>query len=158
MPGHACLSPAELATLETMSAFEELAGCLTLGSLLDVVREGWGDFELIDHWKQGEFHHDVVIGLPESCDLPCRVLIVATNCNGGIKEVLGFDELPSRWALWHQRCPENPEFAGELPEIKGMARTQHWFDPCELLAPSARSELRSEFRRRQRGGGWEPSE
>ena len=138
-----------------MDAFSELADALTLGSLLDLVRERYGDFELIDHWKQGEFHHDVVIGLQAHCELPCRVLVVATNCNGGIKEVLAFDECPSRRALWHQRCPENPEFAGELPVIKGMARTHHWFDPCELLAPDARSELRSEFRRRQRGGGWE---
>ncbi len=33
-------------------------------------------------------------------------------------------------------------------------RTPHWFDPCELLTPDTRSELRPEFRRRQRGGGW----
>ena len=37
----------------------------------------------------------------------------------------------------------------------GRAQTVHWFDPCELLADDARSELRPEFRRRQRGGGWE---
>jgi hypothetical protein len=34
------------------------------------------------------------------------------------------------------------------------ATTEHWFDPCELLAPDARSELREEFRERQCGGGW----
>jgi Ribbon-helix-helix protein, copG family len=40
--------------------------------------------------------------------------------------------------------------------IQGL--TEHWFDPCELLAPDARSELRPEYRRRQDGGGWEFSE
>jgi hypothetical protein len=141
-----------------VKAFAELAACLTLGSLLREVRERYGDFDLVDHWKQGEFHHDVVLRIPNGPDSPCRFLVVATNCNGGIKEVLGFDECPSRLALWHQRCPENREFAGELPVIKGIARTHHWFDPCELLTPDARSELRPEFRRRQRGGGWEPTE
>ena len=141
-----------------MNAFADLADCLTLGTLLDAVRERWGDFELLSHWKQGEFHHDIVISLQGSSDSPFEVLVVATNCNGGIKEVLGFDEPPERSALWHGRCPENPEFEGELPDIRGMARTHHWFDPCELLKPDARSELRSEFRRRQRGGGWEPTD
>jgi len=40
-------------------------------------------------------------------ELPAPVLVVATNCNGGVKEVLCFDELPDRLALWHARCPEN---------------------------------------------------
>ena len=42
-----------------------------------------------------------------------------------------------------------------LPPMMGLARTLHYFDPCELLRPDARSELRPEHRRRQRGGGWE---
>ncbi|MEM7609039.1 MAG: hypothetical protein AAF411_27130, partial [Myxococcota bacterium] len=95
--------------------------------------------------------------LNESAKLPASVLIVSTNCNGGIKEVLAFDELPERWALWNHRCPATPDVAGELPPLLGAARTHHWFDPCELLAENARSELRPEFRRRQRGGGWEPN-
>jgi hypothetical protein len=36
------------------------------------------------------------------------------------------------------------------------ARTVHWFEPCALLGPDARSELRPEFRERQEGGGWQP--
>ena len=40
-------------------------------------------------------------------------------------------------------------------EVLGVARSHHYFDPCELLVPDARSELRPEHRRRQRGGGWE---
>ncbi|MCB9788905.1 MAG: hypothetical protein H6744_19690 [Deltaproteobacteria bacterium] len=56
--------------------------------------------------------------------------------------------------MWHARCPDNPEFEGELPPVLAVARTAHWFDPCALLAEDARSELRPEARRRQRGGGW----
>jgi hypothetical protein len=80
--------------------------------------------------------------------------VVATNCNGGVKEVLCFGEAPDRSALWHHRCPDNPEFAGELAPILERSTTHHWFDPCELLKPDARSEYRSEFRERQAGGGW----
>ena len=35
------------------------------------------------------------------------------------------------------------------------ATGDRWFDPCELLRPDARSELRPEYRTRQQGGGWE---
>jgi hypothetical protein len=38
----------------------------------------------------------------------------------------------------------------------GALRTEHWFDPCALLGPDARSEYREEFRERQCGGGWTP--
>ena len=48
-----------------------------------------------------------------------------------------------------------PEFAGELRFINGTARTHQWFDPCELLGPDVRIELRPQSHRRQRGGGWE---
>jgi hypothetical protein len=128
-----------------------------LGSLLDEVQRRFGGYDLIAHWTQGEFHHDVVLRLPESASsvLPGRVLVVATNCNGGVKEILAFSDVPDRRALWHHRCPRIPEFGGVLGPILRRAVTEHWFDPCELLAASARSELRPEFRRRQQGGGWE---
>jgi hypothetical protein len=136
--------------------FERLASTLTLGSLLDAVRELCGSYELIDHWQQGEFHHDVVLRVDGAgaAALPGPVLIVATNCNGGVKELLCFDRPPARWALWHRRCPRNGEFEGFCPEPLAAARTVHWFDPCELLTPEARSELRPECRQRERGGGW----
>jgi hypothetical protein len=60
-----------------------------------------------------------------------------------------------RSALWHWRCPALAEFAGDLPPILDRAVTEHYFDPCELLAENARSELRAEHRQRQAGGGWE---
>src|SRR4051812_46715580 len=38
----------------------ELATSLMLGDLLNRVRQHWGSYELLDHWQQGEFHHDTV--------------------------------------------------------------------------------------------------
>jgi hypothetical protein len=112
-------------------------------------------YELLDHWAQGEFHHDVVLRTDDV------VLVVATNCNGGIKEVVAFDAMPERWALWAERCPDNAEFLQRartpLPRVLGQARTRHWFDPCELLVDDARSELKPSCRRRSVGGGWEPA-
>jgi hypothetical protein len=128
---------------------DDLAKTMVLGALLDALARTDGGYELVDHWQQGEFHHDTVLALRSG-----GFLVVATNCNGGIKEVLRFDSLPDRWALWHHRCPDNPEFVGALPAIRERAITDHWFDPCALLLPDARSELRAEHRSRMRGGGW----
>ncbi len=128
---------------------------MVLGTLLDSLRERFGRYELVDHWKQGEFHHDVIVRVPHADGLPGSILTVATNCNGGVKEVLCFTEIPSRSALWHWRCPDAEEFSGSLPPILDRGVTHHWFDPCDLLGSTARSELKPEFRRRQEGGGWE---
>jgi hypothetical protein len=128
---------------------------LTLGSLLEELRGRLGGYELVTHWQQGEFHHDTVLRVDAArAGLPGPVLVVATNCNGGIKEVLCFAEVPTHGALWQRRCPGNNEFQGVLPELLGHTKTLHWFDPCELLIDSARSEYREEFRERQSGGGW----
>ena len=124
---------------------------MVLGTLLERLRDRYGRYELLEHWKQGEFHHDIVVRLPDDG----VVLVVATNCNGGVKEVLAFDGVPDRSALWHSRCPAVADFAGELPTSLGRAITTHWFDPCNLLTDDARSELREEFRKRQHGGGWQ---
>jgi hypothetical protein len=134
----------------------ELTAHLALGSLLDHLVSRHGGYDLVAHWKQGEFHHDVVVRVQEQGALPGDVLVVATNCNGGVKELLCFDVVPDRYALWHARCPDNPEFNGELGRVLAEARTHHWFDPCELLVSGARSEMKPECRRRQRGGGYEP--
>ena len=131
-----------------------LADHMTLGALLEEVRETYGGYELLDHWQQGEFHHDVVVRVATPGALPGPVLVVATNCNGGVKEVLAFNDVPSRGGLWRWRCPQNPEFSGDVPTIAGRAETVHFFDPCELLLDTSRSELREEFRARQSGGGW----
>ena len=138
-----------------MSTVQQLADTLVLGSLLEELRATVGPFELLDHWQQGEFHHDVLMRVEHAQKLPGQVLVVATNCNGGVKEVLCFDELPQRGALWHFRCPNAEEFSGKLPELRGRATTPHWFNPCELFAVDARSELKAEYRQRQHGGGWE---
>lgn len=147
------LAPGE--TVAPMNDAGELASALVLGHLLERL-DARGGYELVAHWKQGEFHHDVVVRVRDRASLPGDVLVVSTNCNGGIKEVLVFDRVPERYALWHARCPQNAEFEGELPPPLASARTVHWFDPCELLREDARSELKPEHRRRQRGGGFEP--
>lgn len=131
---------------------QELADTLVLGALLDELRTRHGRYELIAHWEQGEFHHDVVVRVAGN------VLVIATNCNGGVKEVIAFETLPDRWALWHWRCPQVADFSGDLPPILGRAVTHHWFNPCDLLRPDARSELRAEHRTRQHGGGWRMTE
>ncbi|EYF01413.1 hypothetical protein [Chondromyces apiculatus] len=131
-----------------------LAETLVLGALLDELRRAVGEFDLLDHWQQGEFHHDVILRVKPGAVLPGAYLVVATNCNGGVKEVLCFADLPARGALWKYRCPDNPEFQGDLAPVLARAVTTHWFDPCELLRDDARSELREEFRERQSGGGW----
>lgn len=140
-----------------MTALDTLASRLSLGDLLETLRAGWGDYELLAHWTQGEFHHDVVLKVDDPKSLPGPYLVVATNCNGGVKEVLCFGERPDREALWHWRCPEGEFEDRTLPPILAREETCHFFDPCELLAADARSELRPEHRRRQRGGGWEPA-
>ena len=141
-----------------MTILDDIASNLMLGSLLEEVKSRFGAYELLEHWKQGEFHHDLVLRLPESAlsEIPGSVLVVATNCNGGVKEVLCFKEPPDRWALWHRRCPDNEEFTGALLDVLAIVRTVHWFDPCELLVDDTRSEYRGEYRKRARGGGWEP--
>ena len=132
---------------------QQLANTLTLQGVLDGIRPfGW---EHVDQWDQGEFHHDVVLRLKQRPpEMAGNVLVISTNCNGGVKEVLALEEVPDRWGLWHYRCPNNPEFDGPPPKVVANARTLHWFDPCNLLKPDTRSEYREEFRRRQRGGGW----
>jgi len=131
----------------------DLASTLVLGLFLDALSVRFGGYRLIDHWKQGEFHHDVVLELPVTAG-SARFLVVATNCNGGVKEVLSLTALPERGGLWHARCPASDEFEGIAPHIVAASRTAHWFDPCELLGDDARSELRPEHRVRQCGGGW----
>ena len=136
-------------------AVESLAGQGALGPLLERVRRDWGGYDLLGHHQQGEFHHDIFVRVPNAAPrLPGEYLVVSTNCNGGVKEVLCFGQTVEPAALWHSRCPGNAEFVGALPPVLAAARTEHYFDPCELLAADARSELRAEFRARQAGGGW----
>jgi hypothetical protein len=135
----------------------QLAAKLMLGELLREIVQRWGVYEFVDHWQQGEFHHDTVLRVPHGRgELSGAYLVVATNCNGGVKEVLCLDALPTRGGLWRGRCPANVEFEGELPSILARRVTDHWFDPCVLLGPGARSEYRADCRVRQPGGGWMP--
>ncbi len=136
--------------MEAQALVEELAGRLGLNELLTALRRRFGTYQLLEHWQQGEFHHDLLVRA-EGLD---GVLVVATNCNGGIKEILLLADTPERWALWNWRCPDNPEFEGEIPELLARTVTAHYFDPGELLREDARSEIKPEFRERMRGGGW----
>ena len=134
---------------------DQLAENLGLGSLLNAVSDACGPFQILEHWQQGEFHHDLLLELrADEVPLPGRFLVIATNCNGGVKELMCFGNVPERWALWHERCPDNPEFSGDLPPVLAAQRTVHWVPPCSLLDEQACSEFRPEFRERQRGGGW----
>ena len=139
----------------TFMGVEALARNLALGALLTDLKSDFGGYEILDHWQRGEFHHDLLLRVDPNGRLPGPVLVVATNCNGGVKEVLCFEVPPAEKALWHWRCPESEEFDGDLPPVLEEARTVHWFDPCALLTPDARSEIRPEFRERQEGGGWQ---
>ena len=137
------------------SAVQELADERVLGALLERVRRDLGGYDLLSHQQQGEFHHDVFVRVASAEPaLPGAYLVISTNCNGGVKEVLCFAEPVDLKALWHFRCPDNCAFSGALPQVLASARTEHWFDPCELLRPDARSELKAEFREPQLGGGW----
>lgn len=128
---------------------QKLADTLMLGALLEEIKDRHHAYEVLAHWQQGEFHHDVVLRVDG------EILVVATNCNGGVKEVLVFAAVPDRYALWHWRCPNVADFSGTIPALLARATTTHYFDPCDLLAENARSELRPEARQRMRGGGWE---
>jgi len=133
----------------------ELAAKLVFAELLGELARRWGAYELVDHWQQGEFHHDTILRVGGAQgELPGPYLVVATNCNGGIKEVLCLAAPPTRGGLWTLRCPANAELAGEPPAVLARSVTEHWFDPCVLLAADARSEYRAECRVRQPGGGW----
>jgi len=131
-----------------------LGASATLDSALHLLRSLCGGYSLLEHYQQGEFHHDLVFRLAESGPFPAPVLVISTNCNGGVKEWVAVSDVPSLDDLWHWRCPDNAEFAGTGLDVRAHVRTPLWFEPCELLADDARSELRPEHRERERGGGW----
>lgn len=137
---------------------EQLAQHLSLGALLDTL-SALTEYQIKHHWPQGEFHHDLVIEiLNPGVDWPGSVWVVSSDCNGGLKEVICLAEVPSRWGLWHHRCPDHPDFSGALPWVYAWIKTSLWFDPCSLLGPDAPSEIKPAFRQRQWGGGWELKE
>lgn len=112
-----------------------LAGELLLGHLLQRLRDEFGTYELLDHWTVGEYHHDILIRIDQDgAQLPGNVMVVSTNCNGGLKALMCFAEPPSRDALWRLRCGE-PKPSDEEP--LATARTLHWFDPTALIEESA---------------------
>ena len=47
--------------LSRMSLVESLAESRALGALLDRLKGSHGGYDLVEHWTQREFHHDVVV-------------------------------------------------------------------------------------------------
>ena len=82
-----------------MDVVESLARNLGLGSLLSDLRTEFGGYEILDHWQRGEFHHDLLLKVRADGKLPGPVLVVATNCNGGVKEILSFGTPPRGGAV-----------------------------------------------------------
>jgi len=99
-----------------MQKLDHVVRCLNLGELLDTLKAGHGGYE---------FHHDVVLRVAETRSLPGPVLVVSTNCNGGVKEVSCFAAIPDREALWHERCPKGEFAALPLPDLLARERTVH---------------------------------
>jgi hypothetical protein len=115
-----------------------VADHLVLGDVLNALKRDFGGFEIIDHWSQGELHHDLVVRLATG-DLGGEILVISTNCNGGVKELITLDDVPDQSALWHWRCPALPQFQGTLDDIRGVARTIHWSEPSRLLGDATAS-------------------
>jgi hypothetical protein len=44
---------------------DRLARFLVLGPLLEEIGRRFGGYDLVAHWTQGEFHHDLVLRLPQ---------------------------------------------------------------------------------------------
>ena len=54
-----------------------------LAGLLGRLRTNHGGYRIVEHWKQGEFHHDLVLKVQAPTgELPGDILVVSTNCNG----------------------------------------------------------------------------
>ena len=87
--------------------------------------------------------------------VPAPKLVVATNCNAGIKEVLWFGDAPERWALWGWRSPDNAELEGKLPRLAISWRKENCFNPCERLVDDSRCEFKPGCRKRWCGEGSE---
>ena len=119
---------------------------LGLGSLLSELQARYGGTICSTSGRRASSTTILLLRLPEAWPLPGEYVVVATNCNGGVKEVLCLARKPERSALWHHRCP-TIRFAGELPGARRGAHA-HWFDPCALLKDDARSEYREDARER----------
>ena len=48
---------------------DQLATHLGLGALLKASSDSIGRYEILEHWTQGEFHHDLVLRVPGNQNL-----------------------------------------------------------------------------------------
>jgi hypothetical protein len=60
-----------------MMAVQRLADELSSKALLEVLQQDYGGFDLLHHWQQGKFHHDIVLAVKEPRALPGAILVVA---------------------------------------------------------------------------------
>ena len=72
-----------------------MANALSTGALFDLLKNECGGFDFLHHWQQGEFHQDLVLSVKEQHGLPGPILVVSTNSNAGVKEVLCLDQVPT---------------------------------------------------------------
>jgi hypothetical protein len=60
---------------------QHLADQLTFAGVLEELRRLAGRYDVVDHWQQGEFHHDTLLLVDaERVGVPGPFLVVATNC------------------------------------------------------------------------------
>ncbi|MFN3199777.1 MAG: hypothetical protein ACE366_15345 [Bradymonadia bacterium] len=89
---------------------------------------------LVAHWQQGHLHHDMVFHVtPPHPGLPSDILVVSTDDRGMVKEMMSLASMPKRQALWHARCPNDPDFDGDLPQVLDEVKTMHWVDPKRII-------------------------
>lgn len=89
---------------------------------------------LVAHWQQGDLHHDLVLHVhPPHPGLAGNILVVSIDDRGRVKEILSLAKMPMRQALWHARCPDDPDYDGDLPPILDEIRTLHWVNPARIL-------------------------
>ena len=113
---------------------------MVLGSLLERLNLDYGGYELLAHHTQGEFHHDVVLrvqsmqgvpGMHGEGALPGEILVVSTNCNGGIKEVLVFEAEPDLGAALFRplRVDERARAQRAAPRVPAPP-ARGWLGAC----------------------------
>ena len=113
-------------------AVQRLADELSSKALLEALQREHGGFDLLHHWQQGEFHHDIVVAVKEPRALPGTILVVATNCNAGVKEVLCFDRVPDPARCGTGACPDNPEFHGDAAAGAGRGADAALVRPLQI--------------------------
>jgi len=104
-----------------------VADALSLHEALAVLETHAPDHRLLEVWRDGEYHYDLVFAVSDF------FLVVAANCNGGVKEALLLDARPGRDLI---RCVRRD---GPLRALTVLSheRTVHFVPPDETDAQVA---------------------